>query len=244
MSLPETLLPNSSPGRSGNFLYSLLHVVWPVVCPVCGRLGRFVCDECMRMQIWALPAFCLECGTTMPCGLHEGAAVCLAGSSYGDASRAIVHAMKYKNGRSVAKRMGHLLAETFARPSVDYLVPVPLHKGSDREYNQAELIARGAGEVWGIPVRPMLVWRLEVVQQAAKSGDAERILPVDAIAVKRDVETGAAVFLIDDVYTTGNTMRAARDALSGAGVRVAGAMVWSKSESRNRRLYGGKANDA
>lgn len=218
--------------------------MWPAVCPVCGRLGRFVCDECLRLQIQALPAFCLDCGAAMPCGLHKEAAPCLVASTYGDANRAIVHAMKYRNGRSVAKRMGRLLAEIFARPSVDYLVPVPLHKGSDREYNQAELIARGAGEVWGIPVRSILVWRWEVARQAGKPGSAERALPRDAIAVKPGVEAGAAIFLIDDVYTTGNTMRAAREALLRAGIHVAGAMVWSGSERGSRGLYGGKADDA
>lgn len=140
--------------------------------------------------------------------------------------------------------MGRLLAETFAKPSAAFLVPVPLHRGSDREYNQSELIARGASEVWGIPVRRMLFWKLGIERQALKRAKASRVLPVGAISAKPSGETGASVFLIDDVYTTGNTMRAAKNAIERAGLRVSGAMVWSRSEGRSMLAQGDKADEA
>lgn len=217
-----------SQGRSGNFLYPLLHLVWPTTCPVCGRLGELVCEGCLRSLLRVLPAFCLDCGRVQPCGLHREGVTCFAGSAYRGACRQVVHTMKYRNGRQVARRMGRLLAEALARPSADFLVPIPLHGGSEREYNQAELIAEGAGDVWHIPVRPVLAWRHRLARQVQKAGDEERALPADSIGVKPGFAASARVFLVDDVYTTGSTMCAARDALLHAGMFVAGAMVWSR----------------
>lgn len=139
--------------------------------------------------------------------------------------------------------MGRLLAGALARPAADFLVPVPLHRGSEREYNQAELIAEGAGEIWDIPVRSVLVWRSRFASQAQKRGDDERFLASDSILTKSNFAPGAKVFLVDDVYTTGNTMRAARDALLHAGMLLTGAMVWSKSEGKIGS-GGGKVDDA
>lgn len=231
MKLPETPVLHFLRERSGNFLYLLSHLVWPTLCPVCGRLGRLVCDGCLRVR--TLPLFCLECGAASPCGLHRDGPLCFSGSEYGETERAVVWAMKYKSGRSIARRMGRLLAEAAARPSADFLVPVPLHRGSGRGYNQAELIARGAEEVWNIPVRDVLAWRRELPRQAGKERASERVLPGDAIAAAGVIRPGTTVFLVDDVYTTGSTMRAARDALSRTGARVTGAMVWSRGKSRN-----------
>lgn len=140
--------------------------------------------------------------------------------------------------------MGRLLAQTLARPRAAFLVPVPLHRRSNREYNQSELIARGAAEVWGIPVRRMLFWKLGTGRQARKQGNTRRALPAGAISAKPLTETGASVFLIDDVYTTGSTMRAAKDAVERAGLRVAGGMVWSRSGGRARFVREGKADEA
>jgi predicted amidophosphoribosyltransferase len=143
-------------------------------------------------------------------------------------NRDVVHAMKYSNGRRIAVMMGRMMADAIPRPDVDYLVPVPLHKNSEREYNQAELIARGASEVWGIPVRGVLEWRRESASQARKKHEP-RTLPGDAIITGRAALSGKRVFLVDDVLTSGSTMSSARDAAERAGAFVAGSMVWSKS---------------
>lgn len=125
--------------------------------------------------------------------------------------------------------MGRLLAVHFSPPEADFLVPVPLHIDSERDYNQAELIAKGASEVWGIPVLRALRWRTVIPRQANKPG-GERALRDDAIELIVPPRAGSAVFLTDDIYTTGSTLRSASAALSGKGIKITGAMVWSRSK--------------
>jgi predicted amidophosphoribosyltransferase len=135
--------------------------------------------------------------------------------------------MKYFNGRSIASMMGELMAETLPRPDVDFLVPTPLHNLSAREYNQAALIAGGASRVWKIPVENCLRWTAGSRNQASMGGRDERELPDDAMK-SSDKIRGRRVLLVDDVCTTGNTLLAAKKALSRARAETVGAMVWSR----------------
>jgi predicted amidophosphoribosyltransferase len=136
--------------------------------------------------------------------------------------------MKYSSHKSIAKMMGGIMARQSQKPQADFLVPIPLHKGSQREYNQAELIAKGASEAWGIPVKDCLRWKVKSTSQASAKGREGRKLPASAMEAVCDVER-SAVFLVDDVITSGNTLRAASRALEASGASAVGAIVWSRS---------------
>jgi predicted amidophosphoribosyltransferase len=136
--------------------------------------------------------------------------------------------MKYAGGKFIASMMGELMAEILPRPDVDFLVPVPLHDISAREYNQAAIIAGGASRVWKIPVENSLRWASGSRSQAFKNSKGERELPDDAMK-SSDKIRGRRVLLVDDVCTTGNTLLAAKRALLRARAEIAGAMVWSRS---------------
>jgi predicted amidophosphoribosyltransferase len=136
--------------------------------------------------------------------------------------------MKYENGKSLARSMGVIMTKRLPKPKVDFLVPVPLHSGSEREYNQAEVIAAGASSVWGIPVRAALSWRGDTGRQALRSSKGGRSLPEGAMAADGTIAAGSVVLLIDDVFTTGSTLAAAKGALEKVGVVVEGAAVWSR----------------
>jgi predicted amidophosphoribosyltransferase len=173
--------------------------------------------------------FCMECGGGLPCPSHAGGAICRAAADYGEVTRTLVHAMKYANGREIAVIMGELMAGMVARPDVDFLVPIPLHRRSERDYNQTELMAVGASRVWGVPVMAVLSWSGRVKRQALQPGRADRSLPRGAMRASRELSPGTRVLLIDDVYTTGNTLNVAAWAIRRAGADPGGAMVWSRS---------------
>ena len=188
-----------------------------------------LCPDCLKSLSGLFFRFCVECGHDAPCVSHPGGLVCRSVSAYGGVNRDVVHAMKYASGRAIAPMMGELMAKTLPRPDVDFLAPVPLRYISAREYNQAELIAEGASRVWKIPVVNALRWASESLNQASKSGRAERVLADDAMEPCDDKIRGRRVLLVDDVCTTGNTLLAAKRALLKARAEVAGAMVWSRS---------------
>lgn len=102
----------------------------------------------------------------------------------------------------------------------DVLIPAPVSRKRLRErgYNQALLIARGLGRHLGVPVWPNALQKVAETRQQASLGAADRADNLnDALRLTvevRDLHVG----LVDDVMTTGATLKACRQLLSAGGV--------------------------
>ena len=137
--------------------------------------------------------------------------------------------------------MGRLMGETFKVPGTDVLIPVPLHKSSKREYNQSALLAEGTSLVWETPIAAkVLQWNKDLMPQVGRTSSARHMMPTDAMKVSCSLE-GASVVIVDDVYTTGNTIRAAISAVESVGGKVSSVLVWSRriSSLENEAAWAG-----
>jgi predicted amidophosphoribosyltransferase len=139
----------------------------------------------------------------------------------------VIAALKYGGYKGIGPRLGRAMGNIFARFSwadIDVLVPVPLHLKSKRRYNQAESIARGLGEIWGIEVRSSARWTVDVPARAGL-GAAERLsLRSDVFAFDEDI-SGLRVGFVDDVCTTGSTLAALGKSAASRGAEVVCALV-------------------
>lgn len=199
------------------------------------------CPECLARSVSPLPPFCLECGAPYgPCSCGSPVP-CYAASMYDGATRELILDFKYRNNRPIGKAMGAAVAAALPAPEADLAVAVPLHVKSRRAYNQSELIAAAAADVWGIGFRSgALKWVRETGPQMGKNSAYRRSLPEDSMSAAREL-FGKRVALVDDVCTTGATLRAARAAIERAGGKVSAAYVWSrriKSEEDERAWRG------
>lgn len=202
----------------------LLHTLWPVACPVCGRLGRVLCGECLSSLLTRQIPRCLSCGGPAPCIDHPRSAPILPGAIYEGKVREIIHRLKYGQTRALGPILGRGLAGLRPRPSLEVLIPVPLHLKSPRGYNQAEAIALGLGRAWGIPVRSLARWSSDVPARTRLSRAERRELRTEDFVVASDVR-GLRVGLVDDVCTTGTTLSRLASACTAAGARVEAAFV-------------------
>ena len=185
---------------------------------MCGRMGVSHCDSCLRSAASPLPPFCAKCGAPFGAGCCSGSVPCCALSLHEGISRDILLELKYKNVRALGIPMGRLLGETF--DSVRrYLIPIPLHISGRREYNQSLLLAEGVSSVWGIPAETERSSGENVGSQAGKTGHSRNMMPPDAMEASKSLD-GLSVVLVDDVYTTGNTMRTAISAVERARDRI------------------------
>jgi predicted amidophosphoribosyltransferase len=113
------------------------------------------------------------------------------------------------------------MAQVLPVPEVDVLVPLPLRADRHyvRGYNQAERIAQGLKDVWGLPVatsliqRPLTVHNFGTKSQASRS-ESDRFGIYGAYAIREPERlNGLRIALVDDTLTTGSTLNAAAEAL-------------------------------
>lgn len=135
----------------------------------------------------------------------------------------ILYELKYYGNDRLALFLGKCMAMEL-QPSnffqnIDYILPVPLHdkKKKARGYNQSEMIAQGISIVTGIPLIDNILKRVRYTDTQTKKRSYERWLNVQDVfeCISLKIIEDKHVLLVDDVMTTGSTIVACADALSG-----------------------------
>ena len=114
------------------------------------------------------------------------------------------------------------MAEFFSKPEADFLIPVPLHLKSKRNYNQSLEIAKGMSEIWNIKIFYGAQWAKEIPNRAGLNANERMKLKSDAFTIPKNIK-GLKFAIIDDVCTTGMTLLRFSQACENSGGRVIGA---------------------
>ena len=235
-------------------LRALTDFVFPPCCAVCsGSMAddeRIVCEGCWsRLELLSRASFCPRCGLpwtgeTDDCPGCAGRLFRFSGAGvlarFGPTCQQIIHQLKYAGKRSLAGRLGALLADAVLADdrlaSADRIVPVPLHASRLRErgYNQSALIARSLGECMGLPVDERSLRRTRPTRsQTGLSAEARRRNVSGAFrATSPERIEGQRLLLVDDVVTTGATADACAGTLVDAGAREVFVVAVARPEVR------------
>lgn len=143
-----------------------------------------------------------------------------------DALLAVVRFLKFSGGRSAAVPLGRCMTHALVtqiegnRKQIlgrSMLVPVPLHRHRYRErgYNQAELLSREVGRLLGLSVGTDILVRIRDTKCQSKLPRDERESNVrGAFEICRSSAARCAnVIIVDDLVTTGETVRACIEVL-------------------------------
>ena len=212
----------------------LLHLLFPKVCVVCGRLLIPAEDGCCSSCMAGFDPFTnsveAEQFLRNVIASRFGKAVlfergwCRYLFHKKSSLQLALHAMKYEGLYNLGNMFGFQLGEWMLSSGgigdIECIVPVPLHrlKKIERSYNQSEKIADGIGNSLDKPVmRKLLVRKRYTVSQTGLSVEERKKNPEGAFSVAKGV-TLRHVLLVDDVVTTGATLAAAASALFQAGV--------------------------
>ena len=218
----------------------LLDQLYPPVCLSCDRsvaTADALCSSCFRSLRSITAPLCPVLGLPFEAWLGADARSAEAIADpppferarsavvYNEVARALVGKLKYGDRPELARFCARLMAqaghELWGHDVV--LVPVPLHRARlfSRRYNQSTELARALGKLTGLPVdSTMVARRKNTPHQVGLSGDARRRNVAGAFAAHPESLRrlgGRRVVLVDDVITTGSTVKAVTRALKSGG---------------------------
>ena len=158
---------------------------------------------------------------------------CEAWGHYRGSLEKLLHAFKFERHDFLDAPLASLMETTLrARGDLafDAIVPVPMHRAKERRrgYNQAELLARALAKNAGIACEPSLLHKCVDRGVQSKLNRRQRAENVRGAFEARGAR-GRAVLLVDDICTTGETLRACAAALLRAGAARVAAITVAKA---------------
>ena len=197
-----------------------------LACAISRVLDALAPPRCAACDAPSAAAFCDSCGPLNAAPLArrlDGVPLVALGKYVPPLSSAIVR-LKYEGRPELARALGRLLAralDPLRLPPGTAFVPVPLHprRLASRGYNQAALLAHELARARHFPCEPRLLLRVrDTEHQVGKARAARLTNASDAFALRKAGPRHAV--LVDDVVTTGSTIRACAQTLALGGIEL------------------------
>lgn len=211
----------------------MLNLVFPEFCLGCGMPGRAVCEKCLKNKISYLYEFrCLNCKkpldswyTLCGCGGDESMVGIGSCATYKGLLRQIIHSIKYNYRYSLVASLQDICIprlRELGHPQIDLVTSVPPDpkRLKQRGFDYVELLARPIAEYLGVPYSPLLQKQTSRRAQVGRS-KVDRIRNVSGVYVIKELRPNlsphGSILLIDDVFTTGSTLKECAKQLKSAG---------------------------
>lgn len=213
-----------------------LGMLYPQTCYFCGKISKeCVCSDCGKQVEYLEEPRCKKCGKPIRYEEQEYCHDCTERLFYYEQGKSLwlhkgpvrwsVYQFKYRNRRIFAefyaKEWKRIYGEKLKEWEIDVIIPIPLHKKRRRKrgYNQAEILARELQKVCHIPMDTKSVIRTVNTRPQKELNDKERKKNLSkAFRVTKHWKKAKNVLLIDDIYTTGNTIDSVAQILKQKGV--------------------------
>ena len=232
--------------------------IWPTTrCVICGgrseRLYPGLCSACLTRMVKQREkeTFCARCGMFYASSFRQCPHCCFDSPKYPktggffcampydeDNSR-LVKKMKYGNRRDLAETMTRLFFRySDIEGDFDLVTAVPLHREKLRQrgFNQSRDLALRIAEEMKIPYEETLVRTVNTMSQT-KLSYRERLKSMKGVfSMAEGVSvTGKRILLVDDVMTTGATIRECSAVLRKAGARSVGLASFAGAKTKSGR---------
>lgn len=140
-------------------------------------------------------------------------------SGYKDPLRSLILAKHHGNETSVRFLADFMVTQPVMQSlDFDVITYIPLHwtRYASRGFNQAEIIAQAVGQATGKPVVPLLIRSKKTKFQARLSLQQRELNVHNAFSVDAKYArqiAGKKILIVDDLFTTGSTIKAASQLL-------------------------------
>lgn len=184
-------------------------------------IGDLICRQCGREREgkWAQNERCLDCLNVADEPLESNRSLL----RYTNWGKDLLGMYKYRGDERLAAFFSGILAVAVLRyyscEKLDGITTVPLHghRLQQRGFNQVDLLASRLGKIIGVPVHSLLRRTRETPKLSQQGGRFARQESMqgafswagengESLAGRRHSRT-KTVLLLDDIYTTGSTLR-------------------------------------
>lgn len=196
-------------------------LLFPARCLVCRELtgpGMLLCAACRKEQ----PERPLERRFSLP-GSGASGFRALAPMPYRGGFRKTLYRFKFGGAKGLAKPLGRLMAQSAAGFETGFdavaWVPMTAKKRRRRGYDQSGMLAKAVAGALGIPCRPLLekIRETDVQHELPRN---ERGKNVRGAYRAGPGAAGKNILLVDDIVTTGATLKECASALYRAGAKT------------------------
>ena len=194
----------------------ILDIIFPCYCKGCGKIGSLFCSCCIFDNLKKNRPFYTNSDpyfrNIFVCGMRTGLL------------SEIISEYKFLSRRRYSYSLSEMLYYTISKYSKEKYIIVPLPTISkhirSRGFDHIMRLARGFSAISGFPVCPVLVRDKTAVQVGSRAKERLRqAKEAYKINPKVTLDLESHYLLLDDVWTTGASMRAARDILEAELIR-------------------------
>ena len=203
--------------------------LYPAECRVCEKcIGvtsvPYICANCWQDIQFLEPPWCDICGTPGVNGLCDPCAISpprygklRSTAFYQTTLQEAIHLFKFEKKKVLAQHLIQLINARMPTDcnmaEYDFVLPIPIHKKRLRErgFNQAVLLANAIAGAEGVPVlTDTLIRKRHTVAQSSLDREARQQNIIGAFGIHNpEIIRGKRLLIIDDVFTTGATIREA-----------------------------------
>ena len=217
----------------------------PPTCVGCEAEGSSLCIACATSEIIPFGERCYSCGAISPrartcvhCRRPGTPRSVWVVTDYAGLAKAILQLYKFGHSRVAADNIAQLMVEAIEAynqtnnlAAANYLVvdvPTATNRIRERGFDHSQLLAKRVAAQLGLEYCQVLSRLGQSRQVGAKRSARLEQLSGGYLARKPNQIKSRNILLIDDVVTTGSTLRAATKALRAAGARRVDALVFAK----------------
>lgn len=227
----------------------LLHAILPNRCMFCGKpvtYDRSACPDCFAAVPRTDPNICLICGEEVENCIctreRNGFDWYISPYYYGEGVDRAISDFKFRSnwltGQKLAAAMARHLCRYDFPMKESILIPVPLYRADKRRrgFNQSEKMCKWISEKIGIRFeKDVLYKKRKTKQQHTLKREARLKNLENAFAVRHSERIkGKRVILVDDVFTTGSTIRVCARELYWAGAAEVGCITTARVRKSER----------
>jgi len=235
---------------------TLLSLVFPLRCVICKETvpplaTDPICGECKKGLPLNFGENCRSCGRPIAGDTSDGIEMlcgdCRADPPpfdrtvyplhYEEKTKDLIYHFKFLGKQGLASTLANIMSAKLHREMemnrFDMIIPVPLHPARlyTRGYNQSYLLARDIGNTFSIPVEHDIVIRIKDTPPQSTLTRKERIKNLKKAFIVEDVARiqGKEALLVDDVMTTGSTLREVSKTMKNAGAKSVACAVAARA---------------